>query len=86
MFQVIGHPYMTLHMHSPCGPCQSHSSACGMHKTRVHSHPCCMQLLGSIYYGGDWVLLWFLLLGPVLLVTVLLHELGHCMAARSVVR
>jgi len=30
------------------------------------------------------VLLWFLLLGPVLLLTVLFHELGHCLAARSV--
>eukprot|EP00879_Flechtneria_rotunda_P010141 GHRR01010599.1.p2 GENE.GHRR01010599.1~~GHRR01010599.1.p2 ORF type:complete len:200 (+),score=40.60 GHRR01010599.1:1064-1663(+) len=27
---------------------------------------------------------WFLILGPILLVTVLLHELGHCLAARSV--
>lgn len=30
------------------------------------------------------MLLWFLLLGPVLLLTVLIHELGHCLAARSV--
>jgi membrane-associated protease RseP (regulator of RpoE activity) len=44
-----------------------------------------IQLLGSIYYGGWAVLLWFLLLGPVLLLTVLIHELGHCLAARSVV-
>ncbi len=32
------------------------------------------------------VLLWFLLLGPVLLLTILVHELGHCFAALSVVR
>lgn len=44
-----------------------------------------MQLLGSIYYGGMYVLYWFVLLGPVLLITVLVHELGHCLAARSVV-
>ncbi|GFH15255.1 uncharacterized protein HaLaN_11450, partial [Haematococcus lacustris] len=31
-----------------------------------------------------WMLLWFLLLGPVLLFTVLIHELGHCFGARSV--
>ncbi|KAF5842211.1 hypothetical protein DUNSADRAFT_8611 [Dunaliella salina] len=43
-----------------------------------------VQLLGSIYYGAWHVLLWFLLLGPVLLSTVLFHELGHCLAARSV--
>ncbi len=42
------------------------------------------QLLGSLAYGGNMVLLWFLLLGPVLLLTVLVHELGHCLAARSV--
>lgn len=42
------------------------------------------QLLGSLSYGGNAVLLWFLLLGPVLLLTVLIHELGHCLAARSV--
>lgn len=27
---------------------------------------------------------WFLILGPILLFTVLTHELGHCMAARQV--
>ncbi|GFR46775.1 hypothetical protein Agub_g8403 [Astrephomene gubernaculifera] len=43
-----------------------------------------LQLLGSLAYGGQWVLLWFLLLGPVLLLTVLVHELGHCAAARAV--
>lgn len=31
-----------------------------------------------------WCQYWFLLLGPVLLATVLIHELGHCLAARSV--
>jgi len=41
-------------------------------------------MLGSIYYGAEAVLLWFLLLGPVLLITILCHELGHCLAARSV--
>lgn len=30
------------------------------------------------------MLLWFILLGPVLLVTILIHELGHCLAARSI--
>ena len=34
--------------------------------------------------GKWWVLLWFLALGPVLLATILIHELGHCLAARSV--
>ncbi|KAG2489733.1 hypothetical protein HYH03_011840 [Edaphochlamys debaryana] len=43
-----------------------------------------MQLMGAMYYGGQYVFLWFILLGPVLLLTVLVHELGHCLAARSV--
>lgn len=30
------------------------------------------------------MLYWFVLLGPVLLLTVLVHELGHCLAARQV--
>ena len=30
------------------------------------------------------MLLWFILLGPVLLVTITVHELGHALAARSV--
>lgn len=42
------------------------------------------QVAGSFVYGGWWPLLWFLVLGPVLLVSVLVHELGHCAAARSV--
>ncbi|PNH00507.1 hypothetical protein TSOC_013667 [Tetrabaena socialis] len=43
-----------------------------------------LQLLGSLQYGLPQVLLWSILLGPVLLLTVLVHELGHCLAARSV--
>mmetsp|Transcript_30775 Transcript_30775/g.91454 ORF Transcript_30775/g.91454 Transcript_30775/m.91454 type:complete len:281 (-) Transcript_30775:267-1109(-) len=43
-----------------------------------------VQCLGAIYYGWWAVLLWFVLLGPVLLVTVLVHELGHALAARYV--
>jgi hypothetical protein len=42
------------------------------------------QTLGSIYYGGWYVLLSFVLMGPVLLATILVHELGHCLAARSI--
>lgn len=42
------------------------------------------QCLGAIYYGWWAVLLWFVLLGPVLLLTVTLHELGHALAARYV--
>lgn len=35
--------------------------------------------------GGKWLaLLWFIVLGPVLLITILIHELGHSLAARSV--
>eukprot|EP00882_Tetradesmus_deserticola_P016313 GHRQ01017415.1.p4 GENE.GHRQ01017415.1~~GHRQ01017415.1.p4 ORF type:complete len:171 (+),score=30.14 GHRQ01017415.1:129-641(+) len=43
-----------------------------------------LQVVGSILYGGLWPLYWFLLLGPILLVTVLIHELGHSLAARQV--
>ncbi|WIA08768.1 hypothetical protein OEZ85_008191 [Tetradesmus obliquus] len=43
-----------------------------------------LQVVGSILYGGLWPLYWFLLLGPILLVTVLVHELGHSLAARQV--
>jgi len=35
-------------------------------------------------WKGVSVLYWFLLLGPVLLATILVHELGHSLAARSV--
>lgn len=42
------------------------------------------QLLGSIFYGAPVVVLWFILLGPVLLITIFVHELGHCFAARCV--
>lgn len=30
------------------------------------------------------MLFWFIVLGPMLLITVLIHELGHCLAARQV--
>jgi Zn-dependent protease len=43
-----------------------------------------LQVVGSILYGGLWPLYWFLLLGPILLFTVLIHELGHSLAARQV--
>jgi Zn-dependent protease len=43
-----------------------------------------LQVVGSILYGGLWPLYWFLLLGPILLVTVLIHELGHSLAAKQV--
>ncbi|KAG2422875.1 hypothetical protein HXX76_015706 [Chlamydomonas incerta] len=43
-----------------------------------------LQLLTSIPQGGWAVLLWSLVLGPMLLATVLIHELGHCLAARQV--
>jgi hypothetical protein len=34
----------------------------------------------SVWLG----LYWMVLLGPILLVTILIHELGHCLAARFV--
>lgn len=34
--------------------------------------------------SGWWALYWFILLGPILLLTVLVHELGHCLATRQV--
>lgn len=48
-----------------------------------------LQLLTvGLQVGEPWkgcsVLYWFLLLGPVLLATVLIHELGHSLAARCV--
>lgn len=42
------------------------------------------QTLGALTYGKWHCLYWFILLGPILLFTVLFHELGHCLAARSV--
>ncbi|GLC63801.1 hypothetical protein PLESTF_000084400 [Pleodorina starrii] len=42
------------------------------------------QVLGSIYYSTWHVLLWLIVAGPVLLLTILVHELGHCLAARSI--
>lgn len=35
-------------------------------------------------WKGTSVLYWFLLLGPILFATILIHELGHALAARSV--
>jgi Zn-dependent protease len=43
-----------------------------------------IQTLAALPGGSWYCLMWFLVLGPVLLVTVLIHELGHCLAARSV--
>lgn len=43
-----------------------------------------LQVLGSLYYGKWQALLFFILMGPVLLVTVLIHEYGHCWATRRV--
>lgn len=42
------------------------------------------QVVGNVYYGAQYMFLWFVLLGPVLLLTILIHELGHCLAARHV--
>jgi len=35
-------------------------------------------------WKGVSLLYWFLLLGPILFITILIHELGHALAARSV--
>ena len=43
-----------------------------------------VQVLGSLNYSTHAMGLWAMLMGPVLLFTVLTHELGHCLAARSV--
>ncbi|GLC55813.1 hypothetical protein PLESTB_001031600 [Pleodorina starrii] len=43
-----------------------------------------VYILGSVGSNGWPVLLAFMLMGPVLLLTILVHELGHCFAARSI--
>ncbi|GIL68120.1 hypothetical protein Vafri_21409 [Volvox africanus] len=42
------------------------------------------QTLGSIYYGTWYVILSLIVMGPLLLLTIVVHELGHCLAARSI--
>ncbi|GIL69626.1 hypothetical protein Vretifemale_553 [Volvox reticuliferus] len=42
------------------------------------------QTLGSIYYGTWYVILSLIVMGPLLLTTILVHELGHCLAARYI--
>ncbi|KAI8470627.1 MAG: hypothetical protein J3K34DRAFT_252144 [Monoraphidium minutum] len=43
-----------------------------------------VQTLAQIPGGKWWVVVWLLAMGPILLATVLIHELGHCLAARQV--
>lgn len=43
-----------------------------------------VQVLGAIPTGKWWVLCWFIVLGPVLLATIVVHEMGHSLAARCV--
>lgn len=43
-----------------------------------------VQTLAMIPAGTWWILLAFLVMGPLLLATVFAHEMGHCLAARSV--
>lgn len=43
-----------------------------------------LQVAAGFIVSKEWALFWFILLGPILLATVLIHELGHSLAARSV--
>eukprot|EP00879_Flechtneria_rotunda_P033330 GHRR01036901.1.p1 GENE.GHRR01036901.1~~GHRR01036901.1.p1 ORF type:complete len:257 (+),score=33.10 GHRR01036901.1:855-1625(+) len=90
--RIFGIP---IRLHCECSLVASHCCLLGVqqHNPDTFSTPCTtglfllflvLQVLASIRPNSLWPLYWFLILGPILLVTVLLHELGHCLAARSV--
>lgn len=43
-----------------------------------------LQVALGAFVGGWYALTSFLVMGPILLFTILVHELGHCLAARQV--
>eukprot|EP00270_Netrium_digitus_P002258 TRINITY_DN12544_c0_g1_i1.p1 TRINITY_DN12544_c0_g1~~TRINITY_DN12544_c0_g1_i1.p1 ORF type:complete len:285 (-),score=48.84 TRINITY_DN12544_c0_g1_i1:158-1012(-) len=44
----------------------------------------CLAIYGAGWKNWSWVLFYIVLFGPLLAICVLIHELGHCWAARNV--